>query len=124
MSENTAHLALKRMRKLHPGKLTQKAVADGVGISYGNYNKKESGQVAITLDDLDRLARFYGVEVWELIKASGSNSGEPETPDIIGDSMKRIIELTDVITTLNKVIKERDAEIDRLKKEINKQDTP
>lgn len=112
----TVRLALKKMRKMHPGRLTQRAVAEGTGISYGNYNKKENGEVAVTLSDLDRLSKFYGVPAWKIL-LHGSDENDRDNSSN-GESMKRIIELTDVITTLNKIIKDRDDEIERLKEAI------
>jgi transcriptional regulator with XRE-family HTH domain len=114
---------LKKFRLAHPDKFTQKAVAEGVGLTQGNYSKKENGGVPTTLEDLKRIADFYGVSTWEILKANGSDNngnGSDNSYTKTSEQMNRIIELTDVITTLNKAIKERDNEIKRLKDQIRK----
>ncbi len=118
---SSQHSVLRQLRLSQPEKLTQKDVAEGAGISQGNYSKKEKGDVAITLTDLERLAKFYGVPAWQILQGNTANSNqEPETDNGNGEMMKRIIELTDVITTLNKLINKKDVEIEKLKQEIER----
>lgn len=125
MEQGRVYLALKKMREKQPGHLTQRDVADGAGISRGNYNKKENGSVVTTLQDLEKLSKFYGVPVWKLLKndnESVETGNKNQTQE--NETVKRIIELTDVITTLNKIIQEKDAEIEKLREQIREKNLP
>ena len=119
---SSQHTVLRKLRLSQPEKLTQKDVAEGAGISQGNYSKKEKGDISITLQDLEKLAKFYGVPTWQILQGNTTNSHdpEPENDNGNGEMMKRIIELTDVIVSLNKMIDKKDTEIEKLKKEIER----
>lgn len=57
---------LKTLRKRHS--LTQEAFAEIAGISYKYYQSVETGkQEDLRLSTLDRLAKAYGVEGWQLL---------------------------------------------------------
>lgn len=116
------HNILRDLRLSQPEKLTQKNVADGAGISQGNYSKKERGGVAITLTDLEKLAKFYGLSIGEMFDGHISHSNrEASDHGREGDKMtEKIIELTDVIVKLNQLINKKDTEIEKLKEELDR----
>lgn len=104
---------LKELRESQTTKLTQADVAKGAGFSRTNYAKKEKGDVPLTLSDLEKLSDFYGVPVWQILHKENSGGENAK-----GEMMQKIIELTDVITTLNKLIAKKDMEIEKLKDEL------
>lgn len=57
---------LRQLRVKHG--LTQEQFAERTGISYKYYQAVEAGRKAeLRLSTLERLARAYGIEVWELL---------------------------------------------------------
>lgn len=65
---------LKRLRKLRG--LTLEEVGSAVSVSHSFLSMLERGKVDISLDRVDRLARFYGIAVSELLLEEGLH-GEP-----------------------------------------------
>jgi transcriptional regulator with XRE-family HTH domain len=56
---------LKELRKLH--RLTQEAFSERSGISYKYYQAIEGGRKRdLRLSTLERLAKAYGIELWQL----------------------------------------------------------
>jgi transcriptional regulator with XRE-family HTH domain len=56
---------LKELRKLH--RLTQEAFSERSGISYKYYQAVEGGRKRdLRLSTLERLAKAYGIELWQL----------------------------------------------------------
>lgn len=68
----TITLLVKRLRDLREAHdLTQEAFAELAGISYKYYQAVEAGRKReLRLSTLDRLARAYDIEVWELLAPS------------------------------------------------------
>ena len=66
-SKTFANLLL-RLRELREANgLTQEGFAEVAGISYKYYQAVEAGRkVELRLSTLERLARAYGIELWEL----------------------------------------------------------
>lgn len=60
IAENIRHI-----RKQHG--LLQKQVAAELGIGYSNYNKLEKGYRDISLDELVRISKFYGLTIDEIV---------------------------------------------------------
>jgi transcriptional regulator with XRE-family HTH domain len=59
-------LRLKQLRKKHG--LTQEQFAERSGISYKYYQAVEGGRKRdLRLSTLERVARAYGIEVWQLV---------------------------------------------------------
>jgi len=61
----TIYERIRQIRKQHA--LSQEAVAAALGMSRANYAKKERGEVSLLADDLIKLAKFYGMELSELL---------------------------------------------------------
>ena len=53
---------------------TRRAVAAGVGVTLGKYDKWESGKVLPKSGDIDRLATFYGISIDELLEITPEES--------------------------------------------------
>jgi len=57
---------LRQLRQVH--NLTQEQFAEAAGISYKYYQAIEAGRKAeMRLSTLDRLAKAYGIQVWQLL---------------------------------------------------------
>jgi transcriptional regulator with XRE-family HTH domain len=57
---------LKQLRKAHG--LTQEQFSEMAGISYKYYQQVEAGRKReLRLSTLERLAKAYGIQVWELL---------------------------------------------------------
>jgi transcriptional regulator with XRE-family HTH domain len=64
---------LKELRKIH--KLTQEEFSERIGISYKYYQAVETGiKKDLRLSTLERLAKAYGIEVWQLLAPQVPNS--------------------------------------------------
>lgn len=70
-----------RDRRVQAG-LSQEALADGAGISRSVISDIERSAVGVSVDMLDRLARYFGVETAELLRQPdlGSTPTKPLTP--------------------------------------------
>jgi len=63
---NRLLLHLRKLRRLHG--LTQEQFAEKAGLSYKYYQALEAGRKrALRLSTVERLARGYGLEVYELL---------------------------------------------------------
>ena len=75
---------LKELRKIHH--LSQEKFAELSGISYKYYQAVEAGRKReLRLSTLERIARAYGIEVWQLLA--------PQTPKLtkrVVSKIKRI----------------------------------
>lgn len=69
MAKSTLKQLLKRLRLLRETHhLSQEAFAEMSGISYKYYQAVEAGRKReLRLSTLERLARAYGIEVWQLL---------------------------------------------------------
>jgi transcriptional regulator with XRE-family HTH domain len=56
---------LKKLRK--EKKYTQEALAGEAGVALSNYREMEHGKGNPTLETLDKVARFYGIDTSRLI---------------------------------------------------------
>ena len=56
------------------GGLTQKHVADYLGVAYQSYQKMESGKVSFRASTLDKLAQLYDRRLYALIRGSGAQT--------------------------------------------------
>jgi transcriptional regulator with XRE-family HTH domain len=56
---------LKRLREQKG--LLQKQVASDLGIGYSNYNKLENGIRDVSLEELKKIAKYYGLTLDELV---------------------------------------------------------
>jgi transcriptional regulator with XRE-family HTH domain len=67
---------LKHLRRLHG--LTQERFAEKAGISYKYYQAVEAGRKKeLRLSTLERLARAYGLEVYQLLSPDAPFSTKP-----------------------------------------------
>jgi transcriptional regulator with XRE-family HTH domain len=47
--------------------LQQKQLAAEVGIPYTSYNKIETGSRDVTIEELDKIARYYGISIDQVV---------------------------------------------------------
>ncbi len=115
---------LKELRKNHPRKLTQQDVARALGITRATYGKKEAGKVAITLEDLRKLAAFFRVDVQYFFSAPNDPAAQvpepppPCRPQPEEDPHRMIMRLSSMLLDLHAQIQEKNEEIEELKKSI------
>ena len=65
---------LKELRKIH--RLTQEEFSEASGISYKYYQAIESGEKReLRISTLERLAKPYGIEVWQLLSPTLPKTG-------------------------------------------------
>lgn len=77
---------LRDLREAHG--LTQEGFAEKAGISYKYYQAVEAGRKReLRLSTLERLARAYGIEVWELLAPPMPKARLPGAPK--GDRIQR-----------------------------------
>jgi transcriptional regulator with XRE-family HTH domain len=137
---------LKKMRLSYPGKLTQADMAKVIGNTRGTYGKKEKGLMAVSIEDLTRLAKFYDVEISDFFTSSTKyktvSSQEPssmvkETPLELERALKKddapptaashmsdlnelIIDLNHMLVDLHRQIAEKDRQLAEKEREIQK----
>lgn len=99
----------KRLQTLRENaKLTQREVAAGLGISQPSYAAWERFNVALTTDQLQKLAHVFGVEVADLfhdetsnVKRNGPVGRARKTFETISDlprsRQKQILDIVDVL---------------------------
>jgi len=51
--------------------LLQKEVANAVGVHPSNYSKMEKGERDVSIDTADKLAKYFGITLDELVHMSG-----------------------------------------------------
>jgi len=61
--------------------IKQQEIADLIGMHRSNYSKIESGQREISLNALEKIARFFGVTLDELVYMDGELPHEVEIED-------------------------------------------
>jgi transcriptional regulator with XRE-family HTH domain len=61
--------------------IKQQEIADLIGMHRSNYSKIESGQREISLNALEKIARFFGVTLDELVYMDGELPQEVEIED-------------------------------------------
>ncbi len=62
-------------------KVTLEELAKATGISVERLEKLERGEVQFTIDELKKLAKYYNVSLYDLIRESKSYDDEPEEPE-------------------------------------------
>lgn len=70
--------------------LLQKEVANAVGVHPSNYSKMEKGERDVSIQVADRLAKYYGISLDELVHMTGS---VPEEVTIVDKSVSERINL-------------------------------
>jgi transcriptional regulator with XRE-family HTH domain len=84
---------IKQLREQHG--LIQKQVAAELGIGYSNYNKMENGLREPSVDELQKLAKLFGITVDELINP------EDKTPKEVVIEDKTALEQVRLIAELD-----------------------
>ncbi|VAW73419.1 hypothetical protein MNBD_GAMMA10-97 [hydrothermal vent metagenome] len=51
-------------------KLSQEQLGDRLGISRGSVSRLERGEIGLKFDNIEAIAKIFGVEEWELFKFS------------------------------------------------------
>ena len=65
MSIDYGKLACSNLKRFRlEKKMSQTALADGMGIGYSHYNRIETGKVTPTIDSISKAAKALGVEVY------------------------------------------------------------
>ncbi len=70
--------------------LLQKEVANAVGVHPSNYSKMEKGERDVSIEVADKLAKYFGVSLDELVHMSGN---VPEEVSIVDKSVSERINL-------------------------------
>lgn len=70
--------------------LLQKEVANAVGVHPSNYSKMEKGERDVSIEVADKLAKYFGVSLDELVHMSGD---VPEEVSIVDKSVSERINL-------------------------------
>jgi len=70
--------------------LLQKEVANAVGVHPSNYSKMEKGERDVSIEVADKLAKFFGVTIDELVHMSGQ---VPDEITIVDKSVSERINL-------------------------------
>lgn len=104
MIQNIGH-KLKALRLTHC--ISQKIVADQLGISVPAYSKIETGLVDISFSKVQQVADIYKVSVIDLLKIGESDSKDEQYPNVkkqldemtekFNDQQKKMIELYEII---------------------------
>lgn len=85
---------IKRLRE-EKGKL-QKEVAAEVGLGISHYNKIENGQREASVELLDKLAKFYGITIDQIVNMGSDVPKEVTLEDkTVIEQMRLISELDD-----------------------------
>ena len=75
-------------------KLLQKEVANAVGVHPSNYSKMEKGERDVSIEVADKLAKFYGISLDELVHPEGKIPDEVTIEDkSVTERIKLIQEL-------------------------------
>lgn len=100
---------LKALRKRQG--LTQKDVAMKLGMTQGAYQKKECGEMGISVEDIQSLSQFYDVSISEIFGETPINF---DTVNLIAKMANEILELNNEIRRLNSLLttRETDTETD------------
>lgn len=62
-------------------KVTLEELAKATGINVERLEKLEKGEVQFTIDELKKLAKYYNVSLYDLIRESKSYDDEPKEPE-------------------------------------------
>ena len=116
-----AHLVLKELRLRQTPKVTQKQVADILGVAEGTYSRKETGQIGTSLEDIEKIAEFYGLTIQDLFGTISPLDNDKSELETLKSEVK---ELSEVIVELNKQLVQKDREISRLKQERGRAPSP
>lgn len=76
--------------------LLQKEVANAVNVHPSNYSKMEKGEREVSISVADKLAKFYGISLDELVHMNGQVPDEITIVDkSVSESVKLIAQLDD-----------------------------
>ena len=95
---------LKRPRESAPRKVTQIDAAMVIGVKHPSYNRKENGKEPISLEQLQKLADFYQVDLSAFFEFDGSE-------DVQSSSVYRYGFLAECIREVKKMEEEGRSEI-------------
>jgi transcriptional regulator with XRE-family HTH domain len=103
-------IAIKRLREVRKKKgLTQKQVAEHIGITQNAYSYWETGRNKIDNESLNKLADFFGVSVDYLLgRDTTEGGGDPVDPEVLEyiDELKKRDDLQMLIVAARDVTKE------------------
>ncbi|MBB6502388.1 helix-turn-helix domain-containing protein [Pedobacter cryoconitis] len=98
---------LRAIRSTHC--ISQKIVADQLGISVTAYSKIETGITDVSFNKVQQIADIYGVSMVDLLRIGEKNSKDEQYPDLkkqlddlntrYNDQQKKMIELYEIIRT-------------------------
>jgi transcriptional regulator with XRE-family HTH domain len=103
----TQHIGdkLKALRLTHC--LSQKIIADRLGISVPAYSKIETGQIDLYFSKVEQIADIYSITVIDLLKIGEKDSKNEQYPDIkrhldelsekYNEQQKKMIQLYEII---------------------------
>jgi len=104
MNQQIGH-KLKALRLTHC--ISQKIIADQLGISVPAYSKIETGLIDITFNKIEQIADIYNISVIDLLKIGEKEGKNEQYPDLkkqldelvekYNDQQKKIIQLYEII---------------------------
>jgi len=97
---------LKALRLTHC--LSQKIIADELGISVPAYSKIETGQTDISFNKVQEIAIFFNISIIDLLKIGEKESRNEQYPDIkrqLDDLMERYNEQQKKMIQLYEIIR-------------------
>ena len=87
----------KNIKKLHEERgLTQKDVANVVGVQPSNYSKMEKGEREFGIEVIDKLAKFFGLTIDELVHSNNKLPKELKVEDKTATEKIQLISQLDV----------------------------
>jgi len=113
--------------------ISQESVAYDLGIDYSTYGKIERGQIALTVDRLEKIAKILGVTIDELYQWNsgfapisseiGSDKESPQVKELKIKLQKAYAELESLrreVALLQEQLKDKEKIIDLLEHKSNK----
>jgi transcriptional regulator with XRE-family HTH domain len=90
---------LKRIRKAHSSRPTQSDMAHLLGVSISTYGSYEEGRAEPKLENLQKIASFFGISLGEILNAeeNGNPAGErvmSSSASVGNESQPRVLALT------------------------------
>lgn len=128
---------LRQLRLSSRKRLTQADMAKVIGTTRGTYGKKEKGEMTVTIDDLQRLAGFYGISIQQFfspepvapaLPAPKKEAAPVEPPAPVKTDTSEVDELirdlNRMLVDQHKLIMEKNKEIQYLKSLLSMEDCP
>jgi transcriptional regulator with XRE-family HTH domain len=70
--------------------LSQENIAEAIGMSAGNFGKIERGEVALNIDNLEKIAIYLEMPVSQLLLENQANEDSPDYPLFSTEDLAKI----------------------------------